>query len=255
MTGDWKLALEQTGDMEVVQGSLEETGAHVARGADLRLFLVARGYEETLYFQQTYAGQNGEFAGLMTHHHSHAHRGQQLEQPYVSFFNYDALGAFSHVKWMWGNQVYYEPQPYQYGLYKWYVCDRWRVVYEHDEEGRMLTGDLEELKELIRQGCSLKVGVRNLFGLPSTPDEGLQHVSFLSVMQPLIEEGHAGANCDFVLSGAPQWPIRWQDGLSLGMVWPRSSGELIAHWVVPGELPFGRQTVRRGMQWLVAERA
>ena len=27
------------------------------------------GYEETLYFQQTFAGEAGAFAGLMTHHH------------------------------------------------------------------------------------------------------------------------------------------------------------------------------------------
>ena len=100
MNSDWKLGLEQTGAMEIVNGTRADMAAAVRRGADLRLFLVARGYEETLYFQQTYAGADDEFAGLMTHHHSHTHRGQTLDEPYFSFFKYDSLGDFSHVKWM-----------------------------------------------------------------------------------------------------------------------------------------------------------
>ena len=79
MKSDWTLGLEQTGAMEIVEGARADVAATVRRGADLRLFLVARGYEETLYFQQTYAGVGDEFAGLMTHHHSHAHRGRTLD--------------------------------------------------------------------------------------------------------------------------------------------------------------------------------
>ena len=253
MSADWKLVLEQTGDMEIVRGSRAEVVDAVARGADLRLFLVARGYEETLYFQQTYVGTGDAFAGLMTHHHSHAHRGQSLVQPYFSFFKYDSLGEFSHVKWLADNQVLQEPQPYQYGVYRWYVCDRWRVVYQHDKDGNALAGDLDELQDLIRRGCSLKVGVENLFTQHEVPTDGPAHICYLTVMQPLIKDGHAGANCDFVLRGAAQWPWSWEDDISLGMVWPWSSGEMIGHWVKPGALPFIRQTSRCGMQWLVAE--
>jgi hypothetical protein len=72
-------------------------------------------------------------------------------------------------------------------------------------------------------------------------------------MQPLIKDGHVGANCDFILSGAPQWPFSWRDGLAIGMVWPWSSGEMICHLVEPGKLPFARTTVRRAMQWLAAD--
>ena len=254
MNSDWKLGLEQTGAMGIVDGTRADMAAAVRRGADLRLFLVARGYEETLYFQQTYAGVGEEFAGLMTHHHSHTHRGQTLDEPYLSFFKYDSLGEFSHVKWMSGTRVLQEPQPYQYGTYRWYVCDRWRVVYQHDKNGNVVAGDLEEMKDLVRQGRSLKVGVENFFDLSDVPSQGPPHICFLTVMQPLIEGGHVGANCDFVLRGAPRWPWSWQDEITLGMVWPWSSGEIIGHWVVPGKPPFRRQTFRCGMQWLVADR-
>ena len=43
VNSDWKLGLEQTGAMEIVNGTRADMAAAVRRGADLRLFLVARG--------------------------------------------------------------------------------------------------------------------------------------------------------------------------------------------------------------------
>lgn len=253
MASAWDLTLEQTGDLEVTHGSLRETAEAVRGGADLRVFLIAQGYEETLYFQQTYAGQGDVFAGIMTHHHSYSHRGSLAEQPYFSFFKYDATDRFSHVKWMLDNTVFQEPQPYSYGIYRWYVCRRWRVVYEHDDQGNPVDGDLDELRELLRAGRTLKVGVRQLFGIQQDDPSGPDHIAFLDIMQPLIEDSQVGANCDFILAGPPRWPFSWQDGLVVGMVWPWTSGKLICHLVEPGQLPFRRTSLRRGMQWLVAE--
>ena len=255
MGSEWELALEQNSDSEVTRGTSAATADAVRRGADLRLFLIARGYEETLYFQQTYTGEDDTFAGMMTHHHSYAHRGSLAEQPYFSFFKYDASGTFSQVKWMLDNRTFDESQPYPYGIYRWYVCDRWRVVYEHDADGNRVSCDLDELKEHLREGRSLKVGVKQWFGIQEDDPSGPEHLSFLSIMQPLIEDGHVGANCDFVLSGAPQWPFAWKDGLAVGMVWPWTSGQVICHFAEPGHLPFRRTRVRRGMQWLVANDA
>ena len=95
---EWQLALEQSQDLEVTHGTIAATAEAGRQRADLRLFLIACGYEETLYFQQTYAGQGDTFAGLMTHHHSYAHRGSLAAQPYFSFFKYDTSGTFSQVK-------------------------------------------------------------------------------------------------------------------------------------------------------------
>ena len=57
MADDWVLGLEQNADRKVVSGSPRELAAAVRRGADLRLYLTTEHYEETLYFQQTYAGE------------------------------------------------------------------------------------------------------------------------------------------------------------------------------------------------------
>ena len=79
MMQGWQLALEQQADLTVSHGDLAELASVVRRGADLRLYMTTEQYEETLYFQQTYAGDGDAFAGLMSHHHSYVHRGQEIE--------------------------------------------------------------------------------------------------------------------------------------------------------------------------------
>ena len=59
MPSEWLPSLEQSSELE---GTLAATADAVRRGADLRLFLIAQGYEETLYFQQTYAGEGAAFS-------------------------------------------------------------------------------------------------------------------------------------------------------------------------------------------------
>ena len=48
MASEWVMALEQNREMDVTRGTLAATAAAVRSGADLRLFLIARDYEETL---------------------------------------------------------------------------------------------------------------------------------------------------------------------------------------------------------------
>ena len=135
---------------------------------------------------------------------------------------------------MLDNQALDESQRYQYRVYRWYVCHCWQVACEHDADSNRVSGDLDAWKEHIRAGHSIKVGVRQLFGIQNDDPSGPDHISFLDIMQPLIQDGHVGANSDFILSGAPQWPFTWRDGLAVGMVWPWSSGEMVCHLVEPG---------------------
>ena len=255
MANDWGLALEQSADLRVAHGSMGEVASAVRRGADVRLYMITDTYEETLCFQQTYSGNGEAFAGIMSHHHSYAHRGALPDQPYVSFFKYDVSGAFSQVKWMLDNAVFDDSQAYPYKVYRWFVRDCWRVVYEHDAEGNRVTGGLEELKDLVRNGRSIKVGIRQLFGLTNDDASGPAHLSFVSSMQPVIRDGQVLSNCDFTLIGSPRWPFTWKDGLAVAMMQPSTSGEIECHWAEPGKLPFRRIVPRRAMQWLVADSA
>lgn len=107
------------------------------------------------------------------------------------------------------------------------------------------------LKEHVRKGSTIKVGICQLFGLPGDDSSGPAHISFVSTMQTLVQAGHVLSNCDFVLLGAPRWPFTWKDGLSLAMMQPSTSGEIVGYWVEPGKLPFRRMVPRRAMQWLI----
>ncbi len=254
MGNDWILALEQQTDLSVTRGSTIEVASAVRRGSDLRLYMTTKTYEETLYFQQTYAGEGDDFAGLMSHHHSYTHRGEIAQQPYISLFKYDSSGTFSHIKWMLGDKVLDESNTYPYGIYRWFVCDRFSLVYENDAEGQPIFGDLEALKELVRQGRTIRVGIRQLFGLADDHALGPNHISFLTTMQPIIQQGHVLSNCDLVLVGAPKWPFTWNDGLHLAMMRPSTSGEIVCYLAEPGKLPFKRIVPHRAMQWMVAEK-
>jgi hypothetical protein len=250
---DWQLALEQRQDLSIASGTVSALAAAVRRGADLRLYMTHESYEETLYFQQTYAGAEDRFAGIMSHHHSYVDRGQEIEQPYISIFKYDTSGRFDQVKWKFGDVAVDESQAYPYGVYRWFVCDRWRCVYENDAEGNRVSGDLDELMECVRRGRSLRLGIRQLFGLAEEQLEGPAHISFLTTMQPVIKDGCVESNCDLVAVGAPRWPFSWSDGLHLATMLPATSGELLCFLAVPGRLPFARALRRRAMQWMVAD--
>ena len=251
---DWELALEQQRDLSVTRGSAAALAARVRGGADLRLYMTTDRYEETIYFQQTYAGDGERFAGLMSHHHGYVHHGQDVEQPNCSIFKYDTSGTFAQIKWLWGDVALDESQAYPYGIYRWFVNDRWRLVYEHDDQGRTVHGDLEELKACVREGRTLQVGIRQLFGLAHEVRDGPDHISFVTTMQPIIRDSHVQSNCDLVVVGAPQWPFSWKDGLHIAMILPATSGEMLCFLAEPGRLPFHRLIRRRAMQWMVAKR-
>ena len=86
------------------------------------------------------------------------------------------------------------------------------MVYEHDAAGNAIAGDLDELKMLVREGRTIQVGVRQLFGLVEDDLSGPEHISFAATVQPMISDGHVQSNCDLVVIGAPKWPIVWRDG-------------------------------------------
>jgi hypothetical protein len=88
MTQDWLLALEQRSDLTIARGGVSQLAGAVRRGADLRLYMTTADYEETIYFQQTYAGERDAFAGLMSHHHGYVHHGRDVEQPNSSIFKF-----------------------------------------------------------------------------------------------------------------------------------------------------------------------
>jgi hypothetical protein len=93
-------------------------------------------------------------------------------------------------------------------VYRWYLSDRFRLVYEHDAEGVATAGSLVKLKEAVRNGLTIKCGIHSISRLamePSTVASSSRDdtICFLPSMQPLICDGGANVvmNCDSVLLG------------------------------------------------------
>jgi len=248
MSSDWTLALQQETDLTVTHGSVEKVADFMRRGSNLRLYMTTERYEETLYFQQTYAGEDGQFAGIMSHHHSY----EVPDQPSINFFRYDTSGGLCQLRWKVSGELVNESQNYPYGEYRWYVRDSWRLVYEHDETGQRLSGDLEELKEAVRQGKTIQVGLRQLFGLSEDDSTGPRHISFLPTMQPLIMDDHVLANCDLAVIASPEWSISWDAGIHIAFMRPSTSGEIECFLSKPGSLSFNKIRPNRAMEWYVA---
>ncbi len=253
MDPNWTLALEQQTDLTATHGCPTALAGVLRRGASLRLYMTTEDYEETLFFQQTYVGSDDHFAGIMSQHHSFIHRGNEIDQPYVSIFSYDASGRYTHIKWMTGDVALNESQAYPYGIYRWFIQDRWRTVYRHDAKGNRIAGDLDQLLHHARSGHSIQVGVHQLFGLADDDPTGPQHISFLSTRQPMIADGHLRSNCDLVAVGAPRWPIDFANGLHVSVMLPSTSGEMLCFLAQPGKLPFKRTRLRRPMTWMVSD--
>ncbi|GIT31430.1 MAG: hypothetical protein Ct9H300mP1_34760 [Planctomycetaceae bacterium] len=68
--------------------------------------------------------------------------------------------------------------------------------------------------------------MRQFHGLAADDTSGPDQVSFLSVMQPLIADGHAGPT-GLRTRLAPKWPFEFADGMHVGMIWPDTSGRII----------------------------
>jgi hypothetical protein len=258
MNNDWTMAFEQAADLSTVSGSASAVAEAVRRGADLSVYMTTDQYEENLLFQQTYAGEGEDFAGMVVHHHSFEHSGAPVNQPYLTLFKYDASGMHSAVKWQLGDTTIDEsgrPHTDIYHCYRWFVCDRWRQVYENDAKGNPVAGELEELREAIRAGKPIRVGVRQLCGLAEDDTSGPTHTSFLTTMLSFIWDGPVVLNCEPVLIGPSRWPFTWSDGLHFALMRPSTSGRFDCFLTEPGKLPFESMERRRGMVWLVADTA
>ena len=200
MAGDWQLDLEQESDLSVASGRAAAVAEAVRASAELRVYLTTPTYEETLYFQQTYAGEGDAFAGIMSHHHSYSYDGQQIDKPYVSLFKYDTSGRISHVKWLLGDDAVDVSSKAAYGVYRWFVCDRWRAVYEHDADGNPVAGDLDELVYCVRSADHRLAPVRsalcrlasvNSSASARTTWEGLRTPAISPPCNPLFRTGRS----------------------------------------------------------------
>ncbi len=59
---------------------------------------------------------------------------------------------------------------YDFGRFRFHVCDNWQEVYSHDKNGSPVFGSLETLIEAFHEGSEIKAGITGLFEDLGDPD-------------------------------------------------------------------------------------
>ena len=99
----------------------------------------------------------------MSHHHSCVWNGKPFHGPYVCLFKYDAFGSLSMVRWLLGDRAEDHSAAGKYGVYRWFVCDRWRLAYEHDEiyltQGKLVYRAFRVMLTYVDGNSTLPAGV------------------------------------------------------------------------------------------------
>ena len=144
---------------------------------------------------------------------------------------------------------------YNFGYFRFYVCDDWTEVLAHDAEGNVLSGSHEELGEAARAGCSLKVGVRDLclgLGLGIADDPCLTHEVFIELGSVYHHRDRKllGAESLPVVRVTPAIPLAYAGGAwNFGWILPRTDGTVFHEVVDPYTRAFQQVTTRNAVRW------
>ena len=144
---------------------------------------------------------------------------------------------------------------YDFDVFEYFVRDDWREVLTHDEEGIVQSGSVDTLGECFRNGCQVKVAIRNLCEDFAT-DSGdlLDH-------EVLIQAGSCYyyterrlfiAATNPLVRIRPAIPLQYQSrGWDFGWSVARTDGKLVFRAVDPYSLTFRDQDKRCAMRWFV----
>lgn len=211
-TTEWTLACEQEGSGRIRSGSLEAAARAVGRGADLCVYTTPshRQFEESIPLLQTYWNVDGAFAGFWSAPTAELLTPDDSDLGGESFYAYSPAGA-SRI--YWGSKGVSErvmPRAH-YLVYRWFVRDCWTVAWEIDAGGHTLSGSLEQVREAVRRGLGIKVGVKDLFDADAGSSKVPEHWTFVESVLNLAyfsdAEAISFATRRSTLVGG-KWPLR-----------------------------------------------
>ncbi len=287
---EWTCALELDDRRRVVAGSTAELAAAIRRGADVRCYTTfdygehmsapnagVGLIEEMMNFGVVYRLGDDHAAGIQTTRYpANCSLGFQ-PLPSLSFFLCNDNGESGIARPCVERQSSAlvadevpdkyvrldsadgdtlspcENYTYDFGVYRWWVRERWELVLAHDSQGAPLSGSLECLQEAFRAGRDLKVGVTDLCAeLVPEGATAIDHEVFVE-MGPIYnhrDQGFLGGESQPVVRVAPGVPLRYRSGgWSFGWLLPRTDG-IVHHLVIdPYTRAFNRAQTRCAIRW------
>ncbi len=144
---------------------------------------------------------------------------------------------------------------YDFGEFRFFVNDKWKEVYSHDENGQPLQGSLENLIEAFKDGCEIKAGITGLLSdLADKYDDSPDHEVFIQTgwgyyynrEKLFIAETHP------LVKVRPSIPLEYEsEAWNFGWVILRSDGACVERISNPYTLKFTDTRRKLGIRWFV----
>ena len=144
---------------------------------------------------------------------------------------------------------------YDFEYYRYLVCDRWREVLSHDEEGQVVSGSLDALTDAVNQGSEVKLGIR---GLCDDLGDALEHEVFVHVgpCYYLTEMGLLVGAANPLVRVLPTVPLIYQSkAWDFGWLLGRTDGNTSRWLCDPQTLQFSKSESKNAIRWFVEDNA
>ena len=144
---------------------------------------------------------------------------------------------------------------YDFEVFRYFVRDDWRQVLEHDAEGAVVSGSVDDLAHALSSGRQIKLAVRSLCGdLAAHPSDALPHEVFIQAGSCYYYTERklfiAGANP--LVRVRPAIPLRYATrAWDVTWLMARTDGVAVLRRVNPHTLKFDEHKDRYGIRWFV----
>ena len=146
---------------------------------------------------------------------------------------------------------------YDFEYYRYMVRSSWTEVLAHEADGRVISGNVDDLIEAFVVGAEVKVAVQGLCAdLAADSAAGPDHEVFihLGACYYYTDQRLLIGSANPVVCTRPSIPLGYSSrGWDFGWLAPRTDGH-VARWLCdPYTLKFRRDAVRYAMRWFVSD--
>ncbi len=144
---------------------------------------------------------------------------------------------------------------YDFGKFRYHVCDNWQEVYSHDKAGQPISGSLGALTDAFHEGCEIKAGIAGLFyNLGDQNSQKIEHEVFIQTgwgyyyneEKVMIAETHP------LVKVKPAIPLQYKSGAwNFGWLVLRTDGACVERISNPYTLKFTDTNRRYELRWFV----
>lgn len=259
---------------EPTEGSVAAVAEAVRGGADLRRFstynLAGTGLvEETMTLQTTWVFDDMNVGGLQTLRHPlDAGLGITMQPsmalwifgvgaPQRSTFvplNAEAMRNATHEWVQVDNDAFSaEADEFVPRLYQWWARNDWEEVCAHDENGNPSLGSWKKLREAANDGCTLKVGISNLWScLTPAGEEAPEHEVFVECTTDFahVDDKFFGSLTQPTFLLQPCTPLRFTgENFAPGWLVVRSDGKVQRQTLNPSSRQWEQTWGRCAVRW------